>query len=57
LNSHVSCFKSGPQCLGRKEFKSEKETVFIPAGVNRPQYKRKKEGTTRKRGIHRETLK
>jgi hypothetical protein len=24
------------------EFKSEKETVFIPVGVKRPQYKRKR---------------
>jgi len=46
-----------PQCLGRKEFKSEKETVLIPAGVKRPQYKRKKEGSARKRCIHKETLK
>jgi hypothetical protein len=54
LNSHVSCLKYGPQCLGRKEFKSEKETVFIPARVKRPQYKRKKEGSARKTCIHRD---
>jgi hypothetical protein len=42
LNSHVSYLKSGPQCLGRKEFNAEKETFLITAGVEQPQYKRRK---------------
>jgi hypothetical protein len=40
-----------------KEFKSEKKTVFILAGVKRPQYKREKRGVCKRGGMHRETLK
>ena len=44
MNSHVSYLKSGPQCLGRKKFNAEKETILIPARVKKPQYKRKEAG-------------
>ncbi|KAJ6980237.1 hypothetical protein NC653_028147 [Populus alba x Populus x berolinensis] len=42
LNSHVFYLKSGPQCLSRKEFNAEKETFLITAGVEKPQYKKRK---------------
>jgi len=57
LNSHVSYLKSGPQCLGRKEFNAEKETILITAGVEKPQYKRKETRSGKEEDIHRETLK
>jgi len=50
LNSHVSYLKSGPQCLGRKEFNAEKETFLITAGVEQPQYKRRETRSEKQRG-------
>jgi hypothetical protein len=51
LNSHLFYLKSGPQCLGRKEFNTEKETFLITAGVEQPQYKRRKTEKTRRNPI------
>jgi hypothetical protein len=56
LNSHVSYLKSGLQCLGRKEFNAEEETILITAGVEKPQYKRKERGSGKEEYIHGETL-
>ena len=49
MNSHVSYLKSGLQCLGRKEFNAEKETILITAEVEKQQYIRRERGVCKQR--------